>query len=130
MRINLQSQLKIRILLFGIPLFLTNCQIDDNLIDNQYVEATSPPNVTYFSRKNAPENVLATMKKTITKHYKQKNSNTKDLTTSFGTVLTDRIMLSVSNEGIENYTFKVELDDNNPKTFFNESKTTNKKKGF
>lgn len=119
MKQKLKIYLKLGILLFGIPLLLTNCERDDSFIDVQNIDSTSIPNVTYFSRKSAPKNVLGKLNKSISKHFQQKSNNSKDLSTSFGTILTDRIMLSINEEGIENYTFTVELDDNEPKTFYN-----------
>lgn len=119
MKQKLKNYLKLGILLFGIPLLLTNCERDDSFFDVQNIDTASSTNVIYFSRNSVPKNVMGKLNKSVSKHFEQKSSSNKDLSTSFGTILTDRIMSSVNEDGIENYTFTVELDDNDTKTFYN-----------
>jgi len=119
MKPNRKHYLKRCMALLSFLLLLCKCQKEEYGSYQAAVPEEVYPNVTYFSKNTLPPEVMGKLDKSIEPHLKQTSSKKSNLETSFGTILTDRIMLSINDEGIENYTFKVALDDNDPKTFYN-----------
>ncbi len=120
MKHQLKNYLKLGILLFGISIILVNCEKDEMSISNEQTIDFSTkklPKVNYYTNKSLPKVVSEELEKSL-KSLESKNS-TRDLQISFGTILTDRIMQTISEDSIENFTFRVELDDDDPKTFYN-----------
>lgn len=109
---------KISLLFFLFTLI--NCQKDDSIIqEDTLVEINPiiPPEVNYYNNSTLPETISFQLKQSMRNMSTARNA--EDLETSFGTILTDIVMKTTNDDGIENYTFRIEYDDDDPKTFYN-----------
>ncbi|MFD2586539.1 hypothetical protein ACFSQJ_06335 [Croceitalea marina] len=103
-------------------LFLTNCEKDINFTEDATTILKEYPNVSYFSNIADVPQVASALNNTLNKYVSidsKKDESTYSYETSFGTIHNDRIMQSISDEGVVNYTFRVTIKDDDPTTFYN-----------
>ena len=102
MKQQLKNYLKLGILLFGISICLISCEKDESPItEEQTVDnfTRKLPKVNYYTKQTLPKVVSLELEKSL-KPLESKNF-TRDLQTSFGTILTDQIMQTISADSIE-----------------------------
>ena len=120
MKQHFKNYLKFGILLFGLPLLLTNCEKDTVFDTEQSILTIKHPKIKYFSQETIPVIIAQELNTSLTlKMGKYSSNSTNPLETSFGTILTNVIMQTINDDGIENYTYKIDFNDGNPKTFYN-----------
>ncbi len=124
MKQKIKNYLKLGILLFGVSLVITACQKDEPVEANRTTSESFPRGKLY-SQASLPQNTVVAFNSSIqslTGNYSRSISNSimqEDYQTSFGTILTNEVLEIESENGIFNYTFRVVIDDNEPKTFYN-----------
>lgn len=113
---------KLKLLAKSLLLLLTltfiNCE-KDNILDSgeSAIDEIKHPKIKYFTQTTVPESVTESLSYALSPKNTKYTSN--NLETSFGTILTDVIMQTINDDGIENYTYKIVVNDDDPKTFYN-----------
>lgn len=111
----LNRLLKIGILFVGISLLLWNCSNEDSPI-NFIEQNNNYRQVNFLSEKELPTSVLSFLDKKVSQ-FKNKISKRSEANTI--TIELDEIMQVIDTIGNVNYTFRINLNDDDPTTFYN-----------
>jgi len=114
------KQSSITILFLGIVFFTFSCSKDDLDVQPTQLRVNKQelPDIKIYAGKELPDQIVQRLEKSM-KSLSKSQPSQESYTTSFGEILFNKILHVTSTSGIENYTFKVVVEDNDPKTFYN-----------